>query len=353
MDVVSTTHNFYQELVKAESGKKTSLPFIRHQLALKPLIGKNEQFEVLRIGGSIYQKAIVQKRISTLTINSKMQAKLPKLQTASDLFTFFERYFDQNTQNIALNFAYPMKPVLRDERLDGTLIAGTKEHSFKGLVGKNVGESIEKYVYNKFKKKIAVSVANDTVCLLLSGLIKYPWETIVGGVVGTGVNFALFLDEHTVVNLESANFDKFTASDEGKEIDRTSNSKKTALFEKESSGGYLYQHFNLLTKKLGLKREPIESTLDLDAIAKNGDPATPLARRLFEYSASMIACQMAGITMFHKRDLTFVMEGSLFWDGWKYRDNVDKYLKMLVPQYKIRFRFMEDSGVLGAAKLIA
>lgn len=353
MDIVTITHKFCQELQTAQKGEPTSLPFIVHNLALQPIVGKNETFEVIRIGGSIYQKAIVDKRISTLTVNSKMQASLPPLRTAEDLFHFIEKYFDQDIKYIALNFAYPLKPILHDGLLDGTLLNGTKEHAFKGLLGRNVGEEIEKYIAFKFKKKVRVSVANDTVCLLLSGLTKRKWDEIVAGVVGTGINFALFLDKSRIVNLESAFFNKFTQSEEGAEIDKQSLEKGGSLFEKETSGGYLYQHFNLLTKKLGIEHKKISSTFDLDAIAKDGDPATPLAQQLFDYSASLIACQMAGITLFHKRNLTFIMEGSLFWDGWKYKDNVDKYLKLLVPQYKVKFKFIEDSGILGAAKLIA
>lgn len=343
---------FCNEIKEAAQGKKNSLPFLVHQLSLNSFVEKNEIFEVLRIGGSIYQKALVEKKITTLVILAKQQARLPKLQTAQDFFQFIEKYFEPDTKNIALNFAYPLKPVFRDGKLDGQLLMGSKEHAFKGLVGKNVGEEIEKYVYRKSKRKIHVSVANDTVCLLLSGLTKRKWNEIAAGVVGTGLNFAIFLDKKRVVNLESAYFDKFTPSEESLILDKKSKNKGLALYEKETTGAYLYQHYNLQAKKLGLGK-PVESTLVLDAIAKNGDASTPVAQELFDRSAALIACQMAGITLFYRKDLTFVMEGSLFWDGWKYKDNVDKYLKILVPKYKIKFKFIEDSGVLGAAKLIA
>lgn len=347
------TESFRDEVSKSSKGQSISLPFLKHALALKPLVPKNEKFEVLRIGGSIYQKASLEKKLSTIVINTKMQAKLPKLLTAEDFFKFIEKYFDKSTRYIALNFAYPLKPIFRDEKLDGILLSGTKEHAFKDLVGKSVGGEIEKYILKKTGKKIDVSVANDTVCLLLSGLTKRKWSEIVAGVVGTGLNFAIFLNEKNVVNLESAYFDKFEQSKEAKLIDRNSKNKGKSLFEKETSGAYLFQHFNIMTKRLKIKHQKVESTQDLDAIAKDGDPGTKLAQELFERSAALVTCQIAGITLFHKRNLTFVMEGSLFWDGWKYKDNVDKYLKLLVPEYKVKFKFIEDSGVLGAAKLIA
>lgn len=45
--------NFLYELKDAYSGKKTSLPFIVHQLPSSSLIGQNAVFEVLVIGGSV------------------------------------------------------------------------------------------------------------------------------------------------------------------------------------------------------------------------------------------------------------------------------------------------------------
>ena len=117
-------------------------------------------------------------------------------------------------------------------------------------------EEIEQYVEHKYHKKIIASTANDTICLLLSGLIDHPWSKIAGGIVGTGLNFAIFLDEHTSVNIEAANFDKFICSDECKEIDSESAKPGAALFEKETAGAYLYRHFNIiLEKKVSLTRQ--------------------------------------------------------------------------------------------------
>ncbi|MBI4079190.1 MAG: hypothetical protein HY429_02740 [Candidatus Levybacteria bacterium] len=68
-------------------------------------------------------------------------------------------------------------------------------------------------------KQHCIAVANDVVRLVLSGLTKYSWTSLAGGIVGTGTNLSFFLDEHYVVNLESGNFNKFMQSDEGKSID--------------------------------------------------------------------------------------------------------------------------------------
>ncbi len=87
----------------------------------------------------------------------------------------------------------------------------------------------------------------------------------------------------------------------------------------------------------------------MDKIAQ-GDvyQATGIARRLFEHSASLIACQIAGITEFKKRDMTFVMEGSLFWIAWRYKQMVETYVKQLVPEYSVTFE--EISRTLGCGR---
>lgn len=93
---------------------------------------------------------------------------------------------------------------------------GQKNMCFEGLIGEVVGLAIEKKVLEVRQQQIHVGMANDTICLLLSGLTHTWWDHVAAGIVGTGLNFALFLDQHTLVNLESANFSKFEQLPEGK-----------------------------------------------------------------------------------------------------------------------------------------
>lgn len=348
------THSFTNELALTKSGKKTSLPFIRHQLSLEPKVQKGEIFQVLRIGGSIYQNALVKRINGKIAIVKSTQRPLPVFKTEEIFLSFIDKVFNRDVDHLALNFAYPMEPKTRDGYLDGKLLYGTKEHAFEGLVGTYVGETVERYIRDKRNRTVHVALANDTVCLLLSGLTQFRKEGLVGGIVGTGLNFAIFLDEKTLVNLESANFDKFLQSAEGKLIDKGSARPGTAKFEKETSGGYLYQHFNIRLHKEQLNFPEIKSTKELDLIAfKNIPYVSLLAREVSEHSSSLIACQVAGIMDFYGRDCTFVIEGSLFWKGWRYKENIGVIVRQLLPQYQASFVFVEESGVLGAAKLIS
>ena len=353
-ELAAITRNFASELQNGADRHPTSLSFIRHQLSLAPKVKKDEVFQVLRIGGSIYQNALVKRINGSIAIVKSTQKPLPVFTTKEVFLSFIEKALDPHVDHLALNFAYPMEPVSRDGYLDGKLVFGTKEHSFTGLVGKLVGETIEKHVKDTKKRTIHTALANDTVCLLLSGLTQFRWEGLVGGIIGTGLNFAIFLDESTIVNLESANFNKFHQSPEGKLIDRGSARPKSALFEKEVSGGYLYQHFNIRLHKEGLDFPEITSTKQMDTVAfKNIPLVSLLAREVSDHSSSLVSCQIAGIAEFLKRDCVFIIEGSLFWKGWRYKENVGVTVRQLVPQRQISFVFIEESGVLGAAKLIS
>jgi len=340
--------NFQNEIKAAAKGKTTSLPFIIHRLSLTPLVEDGEKFQVLKIGGSICQNALVFKKGQGVIVESLEEEHLPIFATGKSLLALVKSHLRKNIKVLALNFAYPLKPVLENGRLDGVLISGSKEHAFFGLVGKQVGLEIEKFIKLKFNKQIIVTLANDTICLALSGLGTAGPLGLAGGIVGTGMNFAFFLDEQTLVNLESANFDRFPPSVSGLQVDAQSIKPGEALFEKEVSGAYLFQHYNLRRKK---ESGMIESTHQMDKVARgeiSGDKL--LARDLFKYSAELISCQIAGMANFKKRDMVFVMEGSLFWVGYNYRKTVEETVKSLT-KYKVKFKEIKDCGIVGAAQL--
>lgn len=348
------TNAFVEELEKSNIGEKTSLSYLVHTLPDTPIVENGQTFQALVIGGSICKKAIILKENNELIIKNYEEKNQPIFDSAERFLTFVENELDPTVSVLALNFAYPLSPVLRKSVLDGILLAGSKEHTFAGLIGKTVGEEIERHVKEKMNREIAVSSANDTICLLLSGLTKYPADSLACGIVGTGLNFAFFQDTTHPVNLESANFDKFEQSLEGKEIDESSQSPGKAVFEKETAGAYLYKHFNLKIQKLKSNTTPLSSTYEVKKLAL--DPIkqySDIAKDLVEYSAALVACQVAGITQFKKKDLTFIMDGSFFWEKDIYKGWVEKYTKELVPDYTVSFAKIEDTTVLGAGKLVA
>lgn len=354
IDLKEIQQNFLQELNDAKRGKKTSLPFILHKISTKPIVQDEEVFQVLVIGGTIFRKALVKKEKGKLIISDKEEKYQPPFHHKDDFEHFLEKEISQNVSRVALNFAYPLKPVFENGKIDGILVSGTKENIFGDMIGKRVGREIEKFIQKSQKRKIKVSVANDTVCLLLAGLTKFSGEELAAGVIGTGMNFAFFLNSDTVVNLESANFDKFPQTPEARLIDAYSTNIGSGIFEKEIAGAYLYKHFNLIRELKGISHSSIDSTEELDRIAQQRIPeASTLAKSLLQNSAELVATQIGGLMLFKESSLTFAIEGSLFWLSDGYRKNVQNCLKKICPKYKARFVRIEQSTVLGAAKLIA
>lgn len=347
-------NNFVSELQNGVDGTTSSLPFIKHTLASNTLVELGEVFQTLVIGGSFYQKALMKRVNGNIQILEYSQGEQPPFLKEQDLLSFIEQHLDPNVKTVAVNFAYPLKPVTRGDIVDGVLVSGSKENTFDGLVGKTLGETIEQYFKEKHNRELRVAAANDTICLLLSGLIHHGWDNLAAGIVGTGLNFAIFLDKTNVVNLESANFNKFPQTESGRDIDSKSVEPGGAVYEKEVSGAYLYRHFNYVAKKQNLPIEEIKSTKELESLVRheNADIAK-LANDILHYSASLVAAQIAAIMEFCKRDIVFIMQGSLYWKGYNYKETVEKLVVELCPTYRATYENVLHSDLFGAAKLVA
>jgi hexokinase len=345
--------SFSQTLTSASQGENTSLPFIRHTLASHPIVTEGETFQTMVIGGSFYQKALMKKTGKSIELISHSDGTQPPFPTKEALMKFLEEHLEPVVSVVAVNFAYELTPVSRAGMLDGVAARGAKENTFEGLIGHVLGEEIEKHFKHNHHRTLQVSCANDTICLLLSGLMDTPWDHLAAGIVGTGLNFAIFLRENEVVNLEAAAFDGFEQSAAGKAIDAASASPGEAIMEKEVSGAYLYQHFNYLVEQGKIQCKPIASTKELDDLTVSTDTTiAKAARSVIEYSAHLAAAQIAGILQFQQRDLTFIMQGSLFWKGRNYQELVTKQVQKLAPEYTATFKRVENSDLYGAAQLV-
>lgn len=345
------SQNFLKELEDAQSGKETSLAFLRNFVPT-PFVTDDEVFQVLVVGGSICRNVMMKRNSGEFTIISQSEKEQPIFHTKEDFLAFLALEVDHDVTHIALNFAFPLRPTVRDEKLDGILLYGTKEHTFEGLQGNHVGKMIEDYIKETQHRVIQICVANDTICLLLSGLTKTTWKDLACAIVGTGYNASFFLTEHEAVNLESGGFDKLPQDVLARKIDEGSSQPGMQLFEKQVSGGYLHRVFNQLLKDKGVSYPQVTSTKMLDALARKKNEVSKYAQQILSHSAKLVACQIAGMSLYRKRDLMCVVEGSLFWKGYQYKETVEKTLKD-VSNYTATFVHIENSSVLGAAKLIA
>lgn len=349
----SVYQNFLHELEQAAKNEKSSLPYIINTIPSESLVKDQETFQVMAIGGTVFRSAILQKQGNNITILHIEKEDLPVFPTKNSLMAFVEKRIKPDITNLAVNFAYAIKPIFERGRLDGILLVANKENAFEGLIGKKVGEAIEEYIYQKRKQHLTVCVVNDTVGLVLSGITTHPWQHIAAGIVGTGVNFAIMTNADTVVNLESSTFDKFVQTEAGKIIDASSLNPGKQLFEKETSGKYLYRHFNYLVDQNSINCNHVKNTMQLSMLAEEQIPDfSEQAQNILDHSAQLVATQVAGILSFLKRDITFIMQGSLFWKGNRYKETVERYTKQLEPTFTATFTHIDNSDILGAAKLI-
>jgi hexokinase len=343
-------HAFLAELRAAANGEQTSIPYITHTLPSRQKKETDETIQVLVIGGTNCISAHVQITKGTARIIKKEHRDIPSFTTKDIFLQFVESLIDTAMEKIAVNFSHAIEPQMRNGFLDGKFMFGAKEHPFHGLEGQCVGEEVKNHIQTTQKRGVSVSVANDTICLLLSGLTVGAWDTIACGIVGTGMNMALFQDENTLVNLESGEFSSFDQSPEGTAIDTKSEQPGNALFEKEVSGAYLYQHYNIRAAEKGVPL--ISSTEELSDLAEKGKgEECDIARSIFSHSARLTGAQIAAISTFHSKHITFVMEGSLFWQAWQYKGLVQDTVSTLEPHHPVHFVEVPDSSVIGAAQL--
>ncbi|MCX7996542.1 MAG: hypothetical protein N2691_02145 [Patescibacteria group bacterium] len=334
-------------------GRETALPFIRQQMPDGPVVQKDETFQVIVIGGSVYKNVLMRKLEGYSMIDHLEEGNLPTLDTKEGFLEFVGSLADRNVNAIAINFAHAIGSTLRNGLVDGKLLFGAKEHTLTGLEGKFVGETIEQYLAETQHRTVRVSVANDTVCLLLSSLRRYEWNRSACGIVGTGLNFAMFADAQTAINLESGEFGDFPLSEAAKLVDERSANPGSGLLEKEIAGAYLYQAYNIYAERLGVAGAPLTATRELDKIATDPNhPGHQIALALLERSAALVAAQVAAIMAYHDCDIVFNMLGSLFWKASGYEAHVEKYTAAL-SSHRASFVSIMNSEVYGAAQLVA
>ena len=352
----SITRQLQTELAQRNPSGTNALSHTPHSIPDKASVQEGELFQVIVIGGTFYKCALYEMRNHQPHLKEAHDGILDTLTTAQVLLTFIEQQVHPSITHLAVNLAFPMEPVTDKATglLDGILERGSKEHVLEGLVGKPVGTSIEEHLMSARGQKVEVAVTNDTICLLLSGLGTVTEnEALAAGIVGTGLNFSYFENPHTAINTEAANFSSFPIPTELKEIDAASTNPGVAYFEKTTAGAYLYQLYNARIKEVEHHSHTITDTRALDDIARSTDlTCAPIAQEILTRSAQLCACAMAAITLHKKRNMTFVMEGSVFWRAWNYQDTVNATVEDLCPDYTIRVVRISESNMLGAAALL-
>jgi hexokinase len=384
VDLVKQAKDFREELIRALSNQKSSLPTILnpiHRMIPSPTFGV-----AVSIGGTNgYSSAFTVNNKGTIKFLNRKVFSLPLDTTKEDLFQLItENVFNvakkwKKVFPIGIGFAYPLKPLLHSGFIDGEMLYETKGRVIKGLVGKKVGQEYHKYLKNNHKFDTKVVVANDSICLLLGGL-----GAEVAGVVGTGLNFAYwekrigvapmklselagFGQSEVAINIESANFDKIKETYLRKTVDKKSSDHGFSLSEKETAGAYLYQIFNAgMSELLPGGFIELTSTDQLNDILTNAfkypdlvserekKTAKEFAERVFRRSAQIVAIQLCGILMKigkTKGMVPIVMEGGIFWKAHNYSTLVTYYIHLILPEVIPSFARLFGSSRRGIAIL--
>lgn len=349
--------NFLDELVNASHGKPSCISFLKHHLPKKPLLTQGIVQGIV-IGGTNFIVATEEiKTNGSKTIIEQKSGILPIFDTRQTFIDFISEQIDGRAEAVGINFGFPLSATTGSQNeIDGKLIRITKEHTFKGLLGEPLGALVKSLFQEKFKRTTKVSLANDTVCLALSGDGSEAGALITG----TGFNMGLTLreaDQKIIVNLESGNFNKFPLSPILQKIDSESELPGGQLLEKTVSGKYLALYFNEKIKELHLPIDPISSSQELSELSQTNhtDVAGDLARAIIERSAFLVASTIAGSYEFmgEPKSYTLIGEGSLLWNGWHYQENIQKQLDNLgIPSGTITIKHIKDSSLNGAFGLI-
>ena len=77
-------------------------------------------------------------------------------------------------------------------------------------------------------------------------------------------------------------------------------------------------------------RDRVNTTASLSLLAENDHNTNGLlAREVIEKSADLVATHIAGIAEYKQSDTVFVLEGSLFWKGYHYKERVEEVVRKL------------------------
>lgn len=220
----------------------------------------------------------------------------------------------------------------------------------------------------------SIAVLNDTVGVLLAGGGK------VGGVIGTGFNFAIQIGGQ-IYNIEAGGFSKVPQTDLSKAIDAASDNKGAYLAEKQIAGRYLGQqlqtvagwlheenefplpasqlHTEDVSNLLSEDPKKMHETLSLFGSVTEAQQQVLIgaARRLRDRSAQVAGTLLATLIQkypqeFSADEIVVPIEGSVFGQMPGYQEEVARTVRdNLGPTFRkpVRFVLVEQGGTKGAA----
>ena len=355
------------------------------------LSGTNFRSVLLSIDG--HQRVEGEPLVAVTRIPTELkQASGSRAATSESLFDFVATQIKVFLENegvsgrqirVGFTFAFPTKMTGVSS---GLLMKWTKTWDVPDLVGSDSVEALESALEKVGLGHLRVNVLlNDTVGTLVLGHFE-DRNTLAGGILGTGTNFAAWLGDMGF-NFESGNFDFGslkariqTAVD--RQLDVESQNPGQQLLEKAVSGRYLGELMRRLMlphfKALSLQVPDIIASDDLShVLADCGDfPATgaffdrlgiqgssPGDRQLARSIAGIVmtrSAQISALVVFAlleyadsalEREHVITIDGSLFEHAPGYPETMKSLLQQLLGDRstRVELKLVKDGSGIGAA----
>lgn len=346
-----------------------------------------ESVIVIDAGGTNFRSCLVTfDNMGKPSIDFMEKTKMPGTEGELSKKAFFDKFAENlehlkdKSDKIGFCFSYPMTIT---EDGDGVLINFSKEVKAPEVVGSHIGKELVKALSEHgWKKKLHVSLLNDTVAALLAGAADVAegmrYSSYVGFILGTGMNGAYIQSEDPaykglkkqIIVCESGKFADVIQSDFDKALDAKSEKPGTGLMEKQCSGAYMgplaYEAIHSAAQEGLFSKKFSESLLQISKLtqiemdsflhapystasvlgAKAAESATEEDyARLFQLldaivdrcarlaSAILAACVIkSGAGRDATRPVCLLCDGTSFYKTYKVRARVEAFLESLLVQ---------------------
>lgn len=292
------------------------------------------------------------------------------------------------------------------------LIRWTKGLNAPGAIGKDFGQELQIALENENLPHKVVSLINDTVACLFTGLSE-DHNTRIGLIIGTGFNLAFLRssdmdvfesesppDQSVVINSELGNLGEdgelanyVTEYDLAVSNGSHAAHKGQQVFEKMLTGCYLPELFRVICKQLvdqgvlfnGVSSDILDTpggipqnllaqvvrageeglnhvqdvliNVEICAMYADADAVLKICKALILRSAALISATIAGVIKYScptKRTISISVDGSLYKSYPLLAKNINEMTGQLLGQgYDVTYRTSYDGSAKGAAFITA
>ncbi|MBS5064120.1 MAG: hypothetical protein KHZ58_10120 [Hungatella hathewayi] len=260
-DIHEMTRRFALEMESGLTGRESSLPMIPSFLGDDFLVTAGETVVAVDAGGTnLRVSRITFTKDGEPVIEETRKYRMPGSESAIDSDTFFEilaGYLVDLLDGVKkLGFCFSYEVEIQPD-LDGKILSLSKEVCVTGCENKMIGQELGKALLRQGAGEVPkITVLNDTTACLLGGRLlckEREYGDYIGFVLGTGTNLCYYEDNagitkvpfgllgkgRSIINVESACFDKMPVGNVDETFFMTTKQPMEHRLEKLVSGQYL------------------------------------------------------------------------------------------------------------------